>query len=719
MEINEMKRKIIKKLKEEKASAPAGSGKEERELENTMIGLKKAREEIAAELKESQESTQALESLLEKNRAKLAGAEAARKASVESEADAIKARDNYLEQVKEKGRIIAELRSAVDKVGEKDKAATRSEDEKKDIFTRLNAAEERALKAEAALESAIEEKDKVVKSIEALKPEIVALRDAALSRDKDDEAREKRISQLEEMLKIKEDKIGADEKYLEEIHKEIDEERSEMRLRLHALENEKAMQQETIVELKQWLKGREMKIGEAEKLYDESSGVVSEIKLKLQDANGAKKSLEESAALLEQELKDNKKKHKEAMASAEQELNKLAGEKDNAEKILEAKEESEKGFEEKIAYLKAEIDNRDDKIAADTHYYEELTKEMEESKRQAWAASEEAIKSAATELAEKLELEGERNKALSERLGLLERELEARKIEIVKDADAFEEVLESTEQEKDSKIAQLENELKKEISRFQSESKKKDKEAEQAENEKKEILTRLNEEKKEKAEREEMITQLKSEKEKIGGEAQEKALKAEVKLKSTIEEKDRAAKHAENKKKEILARLNAEKKQKAELENMIAELRAEKEKSTSASREEALKVEVRLKSVIEEKDKAAKQAENEKKAALSRLEEVKKQKAEIEKMVTELRAERDKSVSASGDEALKVEVRLESAIEEKDRAVAEKEKAEKGVYILKEEIRRSYEENESLQAQIEEARVTLDEVQVLLAVEEE
>ncbi len=51
MEINEMKQKIINKLKEEKAAVPTGPAQEDRELKNTMIELKEAQEEIAIEIK--------------------------------------------------------------------------------------------------------------------------------------------------------------------------------------------------------------------------------------------------------------------------------------------------------------------------------------------------------------------------------------------------------------------------------------------------------------------------------------------------------------------------------------------------------------------------------------------------------------------------------------------------------------------------------------------
>ena len=54
--------------------------------------------------------------------------------------------------------------------------------------------------------------------------------------DERDVVRKMKIGQLEEMLRAKEDKIGADERYLEGLHKESDDERSEMKLRLQTIE---------------------------------------------------------------------------------------------------------------------------------------------------------------------------------------------------------------------------------------------------------------------------------------------------------------------------------------------------------------------------------------------------------------------------------------------------------------------------------------------------
>ncbi|MEE8359465.1 MAG: hypothetical protein V3S04_00900 [Candidatus Omnitrophota bacterium] len=720
MEVNNIKKKIIDKLKEDKETSSTKAGDKEHKFQDTVAELKKTQEEIAGELKESRESVQALESLLEEKRERLADAEADNKALAKSEAEAVTRYNNYLQQLKEKSRVIAELRKVADKV---DKVQI--------------------------------EREGAVKNIETLKSEIALLKDVSMSKNKFTEEQKARVSQLEEMLKIKEDKINADEKYLEELHKEIDDERSEMRLKLQAIEREKNQEEERIAQLEGELEGKDEKIDETGKMYMEISGVIGEIKSRLQGSEREKSALEGAIAQLEQEVEVKDKKLRETMSATERELSELGTERDNLKEALAAKEKSGKDFEEKLVCLRSEIETRDSKIEADTKYFEELIKEIEESKRKAWAASEEAIKSARPELEEELEQERGRNMALTERVGALEAELEARKTEVKKDIEDFNEIFKLSEKERDDKIARLEKEIKAREGKGRESFVKRDKwfkaqlegkeEIEgnlknELENEKKirmEFETkaaRLEEEmESEKAEaqeglvengeqlrleyegkisrlrsdvkkKDERIVQLKSEKKERDETVDEKTLRAEIRLKAMVEERDKTIEQAESEKREILARLDAKEKQEGGSESKIAQLERE----------------------IKERDEKIEQDTKEFETVLLRLEESFKQ-TEGEKR--EIFAQH----KTADEKTLRAEIRFKAAIEERDKTieglknryadfdnlVKEKEKYERAIGILKDEIQNSYAENENLQEEIEEAKVMLDEVQALIAVEEE
>ena len=421
---------------------------------------------------------------------------------------------------------------------------------------------------------------------------------------------EVRISELQGMLKAKEEKICVDERYLEKLHEEIDYERDETKSRFQDLYKEKDLLQKKDIQLNLNLEAKDKKINETQKLCQGIEAQMRENILKLQEAEETKGHLKEMLAQLRAKLKSRdqeieviqklrqelekemnesrlklqesekekylmketitqmrleldikSQKLNERVVVEEEKLNELKAEKDRMKNVLEIKIKREKDFEEEITSLKSEFEIRDKKIELDAKYYKELILKVEDIKRKTRADLEEAMKGTGPALKKELDREREDKQALEQKIGEFETMLEER------------EGLKSTEREKDEKITRLEEDIRmkdEERALLEEEMKKNVEENEQNTKEYESILARLenlfgeNEKKREhiqaqleteqklKAELEEKITQLKQDKEspvKDEGPSRE-----QITLEAMVEERDKTIRQMENEKAEILAK---------------------------------------------------------------------------------------------------------------------------------------------------------------------
>lgn len=306
------------------------------------------------------------------------------------------------------------------------------------------------------------------RQLDALNDEIPFLKDRV-------EKAEERALQFEEALREREhsdadhnEKAGEEIGSLRAKESEARQQVDILNEKLLSMKNEVEKKDIKISKLEDLLREKEDKLNA--ELHSEIEGVLSEIKLKFQ--------MEESMSQLKAEVDSKNQKLNEILTTTENEINELKTKRDDQKSMLEAKGNKEKELEGENAALKIEIATRDSKIEADSKYFNELIKDAEEAKRDALLDIEAAAKETNLVLNKQFRPAGEERKMpeeesiwkseFEEKIAQLESEIKEKNKKIEERSKEFEAMFsriensfKNNESEKGEISDQLESERKK------------------------------------------------------------------------------------------------------------------------------------------------------------------------------------------------------------------------------------------------------------------
>ncbi|OGW84650.1 MAG: hypothetical protein A2987_02650 [Omnitrophica bacterium RIFCSPLOWO2_01_FULL_45_10] len=407
MEISEMRRKIIDKIKEE-GRETAGKGKKvdlyslSAKMGISEVDILKVFKKAPAE-KEEKEGTGTtpeegqevktkkpvddliIEKPAEEHQKKISNLEFENRSLKQLYAQALKDRDNLLVQISEKDKAIVEFeKKTMDEFNESQKERERAigntemlrskvyslTKESKDKTGRIAQLEER-LKAR---EKKLAEFDKLSKSsenenndraqkLQSIEQENERLKDEALNSNVELEAKGKKLAELAQLFK------------------NLETESSRMTLKLKASEKSKEELEEIVVNLKKELEAKDKAIEHTGDIHKELENQLKGAVLKLGILEKKREELEEEISILRQEVESSNKRRENDRGMAEGRINDLKTEVDRLRNLIKEKDRKEIDFNEAIDNLESEIEMRDKKIESDIMYQEKVLKELNELRK--------------------------------------------------------------------------------------------------------------------------------------------------------------------------------------------------------------------------------------------------------------------------------------------------------------------------------------------------
>lgn len=376
MEISELKKKILEKIKEDGLTAareekPGGPptlsskmGLKDKDILKVFdkpAAIKGIKTESAILKVRSAIDYTALEKSLEEHRRKVAALEQENKKLIEENKSLEKELKSEIEALKKEKEKAA---GNIEVLRSKLYAAQISSKEQE---TRINQLSE-TLKTK---EKKVAEAAGMYRGIEAAKNELT-LKLQAVELEKK-ELQEK-MSQVMHELAAKDKKLND----ASNLYKKSETDRNEMTLRLQAADREKKNLEGKIAQLNHEVEAKNNRLVESEKLYKELDDMVKDANVRLQAVESEKKELEENMSQLNFEIEAAAKKRESDRVIAEQNLAAVKSELDMMKNSLKEKEKLEAELTRSVEYLKSEIEARDRKIEADMKYCESIVKEIGE-----------------------------------------------------------------------------------------------------------------------------------------------------------------------------------------------------------------------------------------------------------------------------------------------------------------------------------------------------
>ena len=372
MEINDLKNKILEKLKE---SSLDGA--------DVASILQKDSPKVKEPEKTADQELVVLKKSLDEYRNRLDAAEFKNRELKKLYDEIVKKHDLMAGQFEDKKRMIPGLDKKIPAQGDsqkKEKTIDGLEILKSRVITLTKEARDKDIAISTlqdslkAKERKLAENDKIYKNFEAEKNELAS---TLQSVEKQKKALNEKLLQTMVDLEKKDREISDHSK---RYNKDVEVVKSDLELKLQASEREKKALEGKISQLNLEIGAKNKRLDELEESYKDLDDMLKEAMMKVQAAKTEKEDLEEQVSQLTLDIETADKKRRDAVALVESEVQRLDKELSRTKKTIQDKERELVELGETVDALKSDVEARDNKIAADIKYYEKLLKEITELK---------------------------------------------------------------------------------------------------------------------------------------------------------------------------------------------------------------------------------------------------------------------------------------------------------------------------------------------------